>query len=77
MSTAAEDREAIVVYLRGRGGWVPVAELAAWIRAQLHLSNDQGASDLRVLVREGRVERRATRPGAHPAYEYRAVEVAP
>lgn len=77
MSTAAEDREAVVDYLRRRGGWTPIRILAAWMAAEVGLSPIQGQADLRILIREGRIERRATWPCApRPAYEYRAVEVA-
>lgn len=75
--TAAEDRDRIVEYLRRRGGWVPIGSLAAIQAAELELSTQQGQLDLRVLAREGRIERRATQDGPRPAYEYRVAGATP
>lgn len=73
--TAPECREYIVRHLTERGGWVPIAELAEWMVERFGLSRGQGASDLHTLVREGRIERRATAPegSRFKANEYRAV----
>lgn len=77
--TAPQTRDAIEAYLRERGGWVPIAILADWMARKLLLSPGQGMSDLRVLLRDGRIQRRAT-TDAHPVkkrYEYAALGVTP
>jgi len=71
--TATQTRDAIVEHLIG-DGWVPIAELAEWMRYELNLSRGQGAGDLRALVRDGRLERRrdpTKARGFYRAYEYR------
>jgi hypothetical protein len=70
--TSQECRDRVVRHLTGRG-WVPIAELAAWMAEALGLTRTQGDADLRTLVLTGRLDRRATGPGWVRAYEYRAV----
>lgn len=72
--TAADCQDAILEHLRKEGGWIPIRELARWIRCHLDLSMVQGGDDLRTLVQQGLIERRATRPegSVFKAYEYRA-----
>lgn len=70
--TAAQTRDAIEAHL-DLEQWTPIAELAEWMARKLLLSRGQGQNDLRVLLRDGRIERRATvtEQGKRPAYEYR------
>lgn len=73
MNTVVEERERIVEWLRDQDRWVGVTEVAAWMEATLGISRTTGQNDLRALVNQGRIERRATRPGEfYRRYEYRA-----
>lgn len=72
--TVAECRDRIVEHLRELDRWVPIAELAAWMKAEFGSSHKAGDAYLRTLVGEGRLGRRATAPEAllYKHYEYRA-----
>ena len=54
--TAVECRERIVRHLRGRGGWVPLADLIPFLD-ELGCNRSSGDRYLRDLVLTGRVER--------------------
>ncbi len=68
--------ERIQRHLRGRG-WVPIAELAAWMARELGSQPGHGSNDLAHLCLLGTLERRPTKgqPGdIFRAYEYRLNE---
>ena len=55
--SAAEMRERLVDHLREIGGWVPTADLVAWMRSE-GWARGAGERDLRQLVAGGRVSQR-------------------
>jgi hypothetical protein len=69
--TAAECRDRIVRHVAAVGGWVPIAELAEWMRTELKLTRTQGSLDLRDLVLTGRLERSADSPPTSWIRNYR------
>lgn len=68
--TTEDDRAVVIAWLAAQGRWVPVAELAEFMRELGYTT--RGASTDRVrLVRAGRIERRPS-PAGH---EYRVPEL--
>jgi len=78
MPAAARDaetmREELLQYLTDRG-WVPIAELARWMRAN-GWTDGQGKSDLHKLYKDGAIDRRRTVFGGGAyRYEYKLLTI--
>lgn len=76
-------RDRVVQFLQEQDGWTSVFDIAAFTKREFGITRSQGLSDLAVLTRERRVERRQSPsetvkfPGAiEPASEYRVARLA-